>query len=685
MSTYNNESVCPICNRVRDPVNGRCPSCDVTLAKDQTVVNDETRSATVCVDSQMEPKNTEATLCVDSTMDGQMESQKTEETLRQEGGSLIGVVFGRCKVLEKLGQGGMGTVYKAYHQTLDQTVVLKALPAHLATSSQFRDRFMREARSCAKLYHQNVVQVLDAGYEHSVYFYIMEFVDGASLEAMMLEGHKFSDTEACRIIRDTAIGLEVAHQQGIIHRDIKASNIMLTQSGTVKVADFGLAYDLGAERISMMGQMLGTPHYMSPEQWEGSNVDGRSDLYSLGVTFYYLLAGHLPFEGSTPAVILKKHTMEPPQPLRKLRANIAPALEHIVMRLLEKKPEDRYPDAGALIRDLDNLLSGRSPEFFKAHRRRVLVCSAAILLLLGGLGAGVAKFWPRIRQIVSGMPASVIAQNDPPIPVKPNGNANPDNSRPQPQPPVVQPQPPVVQPQPVKPIVNGGDKPKVPNNPQPTVTPPKIPEKPVTRPKILVPAGMIVIPGGNYVLHERPVVVQPFYLDRTEVTNEAYERYLQASGAMPPMRWLAKEQRSAEWNRQPVVFVSHQEAVAYARFYGKRLPTEAEWTVAALADRQRLQDYPWGNSADNLDWPKRVLQVGSWAKDKSPAGVVDMASNVSEWVAETLGDKAMRKGGYYQLKPLALQRLKWASVNFLEPQESRNNWLGFRCAWRETE
>ena len=209
---------------------------------------------------------------------------------------VIGKVFGRCKVICKIGQGGMGAVYKAHHQTLDQTVVLKALPPSLASSQEMRERFTREARSCAKLHHQNIVQVLDYGYEHNIHFYTMEFVDGVSLEGMLKQGKRISIKEACRIIKDSAAGLEIAHKQGIVHRDIKASNIMLTKDGTVKVADFGLAYERGSSRLSFTGQMMGTPQYMSPEQWDGQGIDARSDLYSLGITFYYLLAGRLPFE-----------------------------------------------------------------------------------------------------------------------------------------------------------------------------------------------------------------------------------------------------------------------------------------------------------------------------------------------------------------------------------------------------
>ena len=310
---------------------------------------------------------------------------------------LIGLSFGHCKVLEKIGQGGMALVYKAYHQTLDQYVVLKTLPPTMALSQELRERFIREARACARLHHQNIVQILDAGCQHGVYFYLMEFVDGVSLEELMAKEKKLALAECCRIIKDAAVGLSLAHGQGIIHRDIKASNIMITKEGTVKVADFGLACDLSATRISRSGQMMGTPQYMSPEQWDGERVDARSDLYSLGITFYYILAGELPFNSDSTISLFKKHSLEPPQPLRQRNPEVPPALEEIVNCLLAKKPGDRYADAATLVADLERFLRGDAPDVYQKKKRntykKLVVAIAIFLMLAAGTSLLFMRFW----------------------------------------------------------------------------------------------------------------------------------------------------------------------------------------------------------------------------------------------------------------------------------------------------
>ena len=307
---------------------------------------------------------------------------QTRQTHRTD---LIGLTFGHCQVVEKIGQGGMALVYKAYHQTLDQYVVLKTLPPSMALSQELRERFIREARACARLHHQNIVQILDAGCQHGVYFYLMEFVDGESLEELLAKEKNLPIAECCRVIKDAAVGLALAHQHGIIHRDIKASNIMITRQGTVKVADFGLACDLSATRISRSGQMMGTPHYMSPEQWEGEGVDARSDLYSLGITFYYILAGQLPFDTDSTISLFKKHSLELPQPLRQRNPEIPAPLEAIVDCLLEKKPENRYPNAAALVAELERFCRGDAPDIYQKKKRNIykkLALAIAVFLVL---------------------------------------------------------------------------------------------------------------------------------------------------------------------------------------------------------------------------------------------------------------------------------------------------------------
>lgn len=308
--------------------------------------------------------------------------EQEEGPSRFQRSDVIGGIFGRCRVVEKISEGAMGRVYKAYHQTLDKTVVLKELPPSLASSQELRERFIREAKACAKIHHQNVVQVLDAGYENGIYFYIMEYVDGFTVEEMLTQKKKLSVERACKIIIDAAKGLHTAHQQGVVHRDIKASNIMVTRQGQVKVADFGLACDLGSSKISVAGQIMGTPQYMSPEQWDGAaNVDARSDLYSLGITFYYMLADRLPFDSGSTVTLFKQHISEKPPGLKALNPDIPPALIKIVNKLMYKDREKRYRDAQELVEDLESFL--RDNHKRSAVRRKVVMFSVVMAFVAG--------------------------------------------------------------------------------------------------------------------------------------------------------------------------------------------------------------------------------------------------------------------------------------------------------------
>ncbi|MHA1571625.1 MAG: protein kinase domain-containing protein, partial [Alphaproteobacteria bacterium] len=227
--------------------------------------------------------------------------------LATDADEIIGQVIGGCKIEKKLGQGGMGAVYKAHHAALDIPVAVKILPPHFAMRDPaFVERFIREARSAAKLQHQNIVGVLNVGQEHGMHFIVMQFVDGCSLQEMLKENKKLPPGKAIDIITQICSALELARKNNIVHRDIKPDNIMLDNDGTAKLADLGLAKEMDdAIDVTQSGAAMGTPHYMSPEQAsDAKTADHRSDIYSLGCTLYHMISGEVPYPGESLFTIL---------------------------------------------------------------------------------------------------------------------------------------------------------------------------------------------------------------------------------------------------------------------------------------------------------------------------------------------------------------------------------------------
>jgi predicted Ser/Thr protein kinase/outer membrane biosynthesis protein TonB len=271
---------------------------------------------------------------------------------------LIGKELGRCLIQRKLGQGGMGAVYLAQHPGLNRAVAIKVLPGDLAGTPEFRERFIREARLAARLEHPNVVQVHDVGHEQGYHYIAMQYVEGKSLDAWLKERKKLTAGEALSMTKRIAAALSAASKLGIVHRDIKPHNILISKDGVVKVADFGLAKDEDANRsISEPGVVMGTPYYMSPEQAKGENVDHRSDLYSLGATLYHMLTGKRLFDGggSPVSIVMKQAGDEQPVPARQLEPSIPEPVDAFLSKLLQKNPANRFQSADEVIRALDGL------------------------------------------------------------------------------------------------------------------------------------------------------------------------------------------------------------------------------------------------------------------------------------------------------------------------------------------
>src|SRR5690606_29320371 len=252
------------------------------------------------------------------------------------------IIADKYEVLETIGRGGMGTVYKARQRNLDRIVAIKMLSEELASDPEFRARFQQEATVVARLNHPNIVQIHDIEVHGNTFCIIMEYVDGENLQAKIDRDVTLPENEIVTIGAQVARALAYAHSRGVIHRDIKPDNIHVTPKGVAKVMDFGIARFLDSKLKTQTGISMGTPKFMSPEQVTGKNVDGQTDLYSLGICLYYCLAGRPPFEGENAISVATRHLYEQPEPPSKLNPSISPAVEKAILKALEKQKNNRY-------------------------------------------------------------------------------------------------------------------------------------------------------------------------------------------------------------------------------------------------------------------------------------------------------------------------------------------------------
>lgn len=275
---------------------------------------------------------------------------------------MIGQTISHYEIVEKLGEGGMGVVYKAHDTKLDRTVALKFLPGHLAALPEERQRFLKEAKAAAALNHPNIAHIYEIDEFNGQAFIAMEFIEGKSLREM-IDQRPLKINDAIRITIQIAEGLHAAHRKDVIHRDIKSANIMVPTSGQVKIMDFGLAKLAGQSMLTKEGSTLGTAAYMSPEQAQGEKVDKRTDIWSLGVVLYEMIAGQLPFKGDYENAIMYSIINAEPEPLTSVRTGVPPALDSIIEKALAKDPETRYQNVDEIPADLkaiEKLTSGVS-------------------------------------------------------------------------------------------------------------------------------------------------------------------------------------------------------------------------------------------------------------------------------------------------------------------------------------
>ena len=272
--------------------------------------------------------------------------------------TLINTLFdGRYKIIRKLGSGGMANVYLAEDQELGRRVAIKILNERHANDDQFVERFRREAKNAAGLSHPNIVAIYDRGEAEGTYYIAMEYLDGRSLKELIVARGPAPVHVAIDYARKILDALRFSHRNGIVHRDIKPHNVIVDAEGRVKVTDFGIAR-AGTSQMTEVGSIIGTAQYLSPEQAKGAPVDQTSDLYSVGIVLYELLTGKVPFTGDSPVEIAMKHISAIPEPPSSLRPDIPEDLDLIVLRALGKTPEERYPSAEEMDKDLARVAQG---------------------------------------------------------------------------------------------------------------------------------------------------------------------------------------------------------------------------------------------------------------------------------------------------------------------------------------
>lgn len=395
--------------------------------------------------------------------------------------------YGRYKIVSELGKGAMGIVYQAHDPQIDRMIALKVLREDRVVDQEFVRRFVSEAQAIGRLSHPNIVTVFDVGEDHGTIYIAMEYLEGRSLD-LLLQEKTYGLEQIVDLGAQVADALDYAHRQGIIHRDIKPGNIIVTPQGHVKVTDFGIARIEGASghQMTQMGEILGTPIYMPPEQVAGQPVDGRSDIYALGVVLYELSTGRRPFAGDNLTTLFNAIGNETPTTPSAIHPQVPSSLSQLIMKCLHKSPAERFQNGRDLSQALKTSLTVQSPPggilgpgSTRQRKWVPLFIGAMILGIIVSIVLAAVYFWTPSTQI-SPKPS-------PPIPVP---KPDPPEPAPKPTPPKPEPVPPSPVPKPVTPV------------PKPKPAPPKPAPKPSPKRSILdvqsAPTGARVYINGEY-------------------------------------------------------------------------------------------------------------------------------------------------------------------------------------------
>ena len=569
--------------------------------------------------------------------------------------------IGKVRIEKLLARGGMAEVYLGTHLTLERPVAVKLLHSHIEEEPALLERFRREARVVAGLRHPNIVQIFDFDTTDGHPYIVMEYLKGPTLATYLRGMHDREELipphQIARLLKALTAALDYAHEQGVIHRDIKPGNIILhKKSGEIALdqpltndveailTDFGLVRIAHAVTQTASGTVSGTPAYMSPEQGQGDKTDHRTDIYSLGVVLYEMLAGRVPFEADSTLSVIYMHIHSAPPPI----LGISSEVQAVMNRALAKNPDQRYQTSRDMAVDFYRAIgmnaqaqtilqaNGISAEASTASikpkpRGSRAWIAAGIFSFVGLLALAAGAWWLFASQAAAAIPTHTATSQ-------------------------------IVQPT------------------QPAIVPISA-ELPDANGMVEVTAGTYEIglsPVDEYHSAPQTVELNGFWIDQYQVTNAHYEQYLSEAGATPPEIWPAE-------GSHPVRGVTWDQAAAYCTWSKKRLPGEAEWEVAGRGPGTVPQLYPWGNDAtasgQTSGLPnENTYPVGTLSFNQSPFGVFDMVGNIWEWVGEPYdssqeGFRVLR-GGRYGLPVLDL-----AYRLVVAPDDTRYiKYAGFRCA-----
>ena len=291
------------------------------------------------------------------------------------------------KIIKEVGSGSMGKVYLALQVSMQREVALKVLSDDLVNDKKFTERFLEEAKAMGRLRHRNLVSALDAGCVDGLYYFVMDYVEGQTLDKILAERGRLPPQEAFHIAAQIAAGLEFAHQKGLVHRDVKPGNIIVAGDGVAKLCDMGLVRPKGAKGDAALE---GTPNYISPEQAAGkARIDHRSDIYSLGATLYRMVSGRSPFEGRTAHEIARKHITQTPKPLSEVAPDVPAEFAVVIEKMMAKRPQDRYQSMAEARRDMERVMRGETPSVLKPSPVALLLRTKHGLAALGSVAVAL--------------------------------------------------------------------------------------------------------------------------------------------------------------------------------------------------------------------------------------------------------------------------------------------------------
>ena len=572
----------------------------------------------------------------------------------------LGKTVGKVRIEKYLARGGMAEVYLGSHLTLERPVAVKFLHSYVEQDPDLITRFAREAKVVAGLRHPNIVQIFDFDTIDGHPYIVMEYLKGPTLSTYLRRLHERKERipthQVARLIKGLTAALDYAHEQGVIHRDIKPGNILLhskadeipldqplTNDVEAILTDFGLVRIVNAASQTASGMVSGTPAYMSPEQARGDKTDHRTDIYSLGVVMYEMLAGRVPFESESTTSVIYMQINSPPPPI----AGAAPAVQAMMNRALAKEPVDRYQSSREMAMDyyLSIGMTAQAETIREALPESLKTSPAALKPKLARNPSWISVGLLSVLCVLMLVAGAFVA------PKLLAANSNPTSAA-----------------------------------TSPGVTAPVASPLVTNIPVELDTQGMVNIDSGTYEIGKTPaddyhtapqtISLDAFLIDQYQVTNKQYQEFVNATGAPAPLF-------SGDENH-PVRGVSWDQAVAYCAWKNKRLPNEAEWESAGRGPGAAPQLYPWGNDAtaggQALSLPNDdTYAVGSQPFNKSLFEVYDMVGNVWEWVGEpyssvTAGSKVIRGGRYGNIQDLAYRVV-------VSPNDERYlKYAGFRCA-----